>query len=204
MADDPSPFAPTPLFAFPLFRTVVGEHDRHRAGLLAAIDDARSTDVGVTRSVRGGGWHSGPAFLQRRDPDLGWVLQTVHQFAEQALASRYDGWKSTTLRLGSYWANVLPPGAWNAPHHHHPQHWSAVYYVQVPALGDADDPAGWLEFLNPSPVQSQWGAGSYALGPREGLIVLFPSSLVHLVHPAPHADADRVSLALNFDVVPRR
>lgn len=197
------PFAPIPLFAFPLYATVVGGHEAHRQPLLDEIAAHRARGAGLRRSNRGGGWHSDESFLQSRHPSLGWVLQSVTAFARQALAPSYGQWARQELKLGSYWANVLPAGAWNAPHHHHPQHWSGAYYVSVPAVGGtADDPGGMIEFLNPSPVQSQWGQGSFAYAPRDGAILLFPSSLVHLVHPHP-GPGDRVSIAFNLDVVPR-
>ncbi len=199
-----APFAPTPMFSTPMFASVIGEHEAHKDGLLSLIAASRAADPGVGRSNRGGGWHSGPEFLTLRSPHIGWVLQRVHAFAERALAPLYGDWADRELRLGSYWANVLPPGAWNAPHHHHPQHWSGVYYVSVPHVGDGGaDPAGFIEFLNPSVVQSQWGAGSFARAPREGSTLLFPASVMHLVHPHRGED-DRVSIAYNFDVVPRR
>lgn len=197
------PFAPIPLFSWPIFASVVGGHEAHRQPLLDEIAAHRARGDGLRRSNRSGAWHSDESFLASRHPSIGWVLQTVTGYARRALAPLYQDWARHELKLGSYWANVLPKGAWNAPHHHHPQHWSGAYYVSVPPTGTgADDPSGMIEFLNPSPVQSQWGQGSFAYAPRDGTVMLFPSSLVHLVHPH-SADADRVSIAFNLDAVPR-
>lgn len=196
------PFQPIPLFAFPLFSSMLGDADRHREGLTRLILDHRARHAGIRRSNRDG-WHSGPEFLDVRDEHLAWVLHNVTVFAERALARFYGNWARHQLTLGSWWANVLDPGGWNAPHHHLPQTWSGVYYVRVPDVGTApDDLRGRIEFLNPHPVQSAFGGGNFAYAPREGLNLLFPSSLVHLVHP--HAGSEpRISIAYNVTVAPK-
>ena len=196
------PFAPLQLFSFPLFATMIGGHEEHRQGLLDEIAAQRRADPGLVRSNRGG-WHSGEAFLASRNVHIGWVLDSVTTFARRALAPYYGGFKDKEVRLGHYWANVLGPGDYNAPHHHHPQHWSGVYYVAVPPSGGEGDQGGTIEFLNPSPAQSHWGSGSFATAPRDGTTLLFPSSLVHLVHPH-KAEGDRVSIAYNLNIGDRR
>jgi uncharacterized protein (TIGR02466 family) len=197
------PFAPTPLFAFPLFSSVVAGHEAHKEALAAEILELKSRSPGTQRSNRQG-WHSGPEFLNSRSEAIAFVLKSVSTFARRALAPYYHDWTRSELKLGHYWANVLGKGGWNSPHHHHPQHWSGVYYVSVGPVGTtAEDPSGMIEFLNPSPVQSHWGAGSFAYGPRDGLTLLFPSSLVHLVHPH-SGDHERISIAYNFNVIPKK
>lgn len=196
------PFEPIPMFAFPLFSTMIPGHEQNNAALLQEILDFRDRNPGVTRSNRNG-WHSGDEFLQLRTPAIGWLLQNVVRFARHALAPYYDDWARHELHLGSYWANVLGRGGFNAPHHHMPQNWSGCYYVST--TGVSTDPAhtaGWIEFVNPSPTQSQWGSGNFVYAPRPGLTLLFESSLTHYVHPH-EADEVRVSIAYNFNVVPK-
>lgn len=197
------PFVPLRLFATPLFSAMISGHESHRQGLLDCVAQARKDSPSIGRSNRGG-WHSGAEFLALRDPHIGWLLQNVLSYARKALAPMYNNFESVELKLGHYWANVLPPHAFNAPHHHHPQHWSGVYYVSVPGAPptDPDDRSGLIEFLNPDILQSQWGQGSFAYRPREGLTLLFPSSIVHLVYPHSEPE-DRVSIAYNFNVVPK-
>ena len=80
-----------------------------------------------------------------------------------------------------------------------------MYYVSVGTVGaGADDLSGHLEFLNPSPWNTSLGShgGNFAYGPRDGLLLLFPASLVHFVHPN-SSDKSRVSIAYNFSVVPK-
>ena len=197
------PFKPLELFAFPVFATMVGGHEKHNAALLDEILELERAHPGLRRSNRGG-WHSADELMASRTEAMAWLLQGVMAYARRALAPYYGGWQTSDLRLGSYWANVMGPGGFNAPHHHHPQHWSGVYYVSVPQVGGtSDDTSGMIEFLNPSPIQSHWGAGSFAYGPRPGAMLLFPSSLVHLVHPH-QAEDKRVSIAYNLNVLPKR
>jgi len=195
------PFAPLPLFAFPLFSSVIAGHEQHKGPLLDAILAHRQRHPGIRRSNRDA-WHSGSEFLQLRDEHVGWALQNVHTFARRALARFYKDWAGHDLKMGSYWANVLGKGGWNAPHHHFPQHWSGAYYVSVGQVGTDGDLSGHIEFLNPSPWQTTWGSGNFAYGPREGLVMLFPASLLHLVHPH-QSDEPRVSIAFNFNVLPK-
>ena len=198
------PFTPMPLFSFPLFSTIVGGNAQHKAPLIKEILDLKKKHPGMRRSNRNG-WHSGEEFVASRSEHVAFVLQNVTSYAKQALARYYQDWATSELRLGHYWANVLGPGGFNAPHHHHPTHWSGSYYVSVPQLGNGkDDLSGMIEFLNPTPWNTLGGtAGNFGYGPKEGLMLLFPASLVHFVHPH-SSDEPRISIAFNFNVVPKR
>ncbi len=73
----------------------------------------------------------------------------------------------------------------------------------MPDVAGGDDLAGMIEFQNPVPWQSLWGrGGNFGLLPKPGMTVLFPSPLLHFVHPHP-SEAIRVSIAYNFNVVPK-
>jgi uncharacterized protein (TIGR02466 family) len=189
---------PLQMFAVPLWSGVLEGHEAHRDGLVGEILQHRAAEPGLQRSNRGG-WHSGPAFLQSRHPSIAWLLQALVGYARRELAPRYQGWARHELKLGSYWATVLDAGGWHAPHHHLPQHWSMVFYVAAGAPGDG----GTLEFLNPEPSQTLWGNGNVAVTPKDGLVLLFPSSTVHLVHPHTGA-APRITIAANLDAIPKR
>jgi len=194
------PLQPIPLFAMPLFATRLSGHDVHNPGLIAKILAHRERHPsGEVRSNRAG-WHSGPAFQTSRDPAIAWLLGSAHRFATEALGPRYGHFQTARLHMGSYWASVLGRGAFHAPHHHLPQHWSGVYYVSVGEVGAGEgDFAGWIEFVNPNLQASSWGAGNSLHRPSEGLLLLFPSSLVHFVHPLA-SDTLRITVAFNLDV----
>jgi uncharacterized protein (TIGR02466 family) len=199
----PDPFAPTPLFAFPLFSSVIVGFEAHREPLLHEILALRRAHPGVVRSNRGA-WHSGPELLAEPSEHLAWLLQKVLKFSRHVLGRYYRDWADADLVLASCWANVLEKGGWNAPHHHFPCHWSGVYYVSLGRLGTSrEDPGGLLEFVHPTPWLGHSGlAGNHVHVPKEGLTLLFPATLNHFVHP--HADDEpRVSIAYNLQVSPR-
>ncbi len=200
------PFEPLPLFHIPFYTVRVTDHGEHNPALLKRILKMRKRNPGIIRSNRNG-WHAGPEFMQSDDPHIRWVIDTATRFARRALAPAYNNWSNTELQLGTYWANVLDKGGFNAPHHHTPQHWSGTYYVECPeptgAPKDADM-GGMLEFINPV---ASYGAGersgNFAIHPRAGMLCLFPSALVHFVHPY-HGPGVRVSIAYNFNIVGKK
>lgn len=199
----PDPFAPISLFSFPIYTSVIAGHEAHKEPLLRDILDLKRKYPGIVRSNRNA-WHSGEEFVDHKSEHVAWLLQKVTRFAQFALARQYQNWETSQLQLVSAWANVLGPGGWNAPHHHFPRHWSGVYYVSVGQCGNSrEDPGGMIEFLSPTPWLSAINhAGNFLHSPKDGLMIVFPSSIYHFVHP--HATNEmRVSIAYNFDVVPK-
>lgn len=203
------PLAPELLFSTPLFHAALDGLDGAKAGVVAEVTElmqAHPTADG--RSVRGG-WHSGALFSKGAPPHIRGVLGKAVAYAREALGPAYDGWSRQRLQLGSAWASVLGPQAYNAPHHHRPQVWSAVVWIQVPPPpDDAPTGAGCLELFHPAPADDPWGRGSALLTPREGHIALFPGHLLHAVHPhgspAGGKDALRIALAFNMGALPAR
>lgn len=199
----PDVFAPMNLFPFPIFSTQIAGHEAHKRPLMEEILALRQKYPGIVRSNRSA-WHSGDEFFQHRSEHVAWMLQKATKYAQHALARYHENWAASALSLTSCWANVLGPGGWNAPHHHFPCHWSGVYYVNVGQLGTGpEDPSGYIEFLNPTPWQALFNrSGNFLYGPKDGLILIFPASLYHFVHPN-HGDDTRISIAYNFTVVPK-
>jgi uncharacterized protein (TIGR02466 family) len=191
------------LFAFPLFSSLIHEAEKHREPLSAEILGLQSKFPGAKRSNRNA-WHSADEFLQSKNPHVGWVLNNALTFAKKTLGRYYQDWAHHEVRLGHYWANVVGKEGWNAPHHHFPTHWSGVYYISVGQVGTGgDDMGGMIEFLNPTPWQATWNrSGNFALAPKDGLMLLFPASLLHFVYPHT-GDAPRISMAYNFTVYPK-
>jgi hypothetical protein len=75
-------------------------------------------------------------------------------------------------------------------------------YVDVEASlrGRADKRAGCIEFLSPiASAASFFLPSGTVFTPRDGLALLFPGPLVHMVHPS-EGDAPRVCVSFNLDV----
>lgn len=114
-----------------------------------------------------------------------------------AMAYAADSW---VLRI---WGVVLDEGGFQAPHLH-PVGWlSGVYYLQLPAeIGNDPAKAGWLEFgVPPDRLSVASPPGFYAVEPKAGRLVLFPSYFYHRTRSFV-SKQPRISIA--FDAVPAR
>jgi len=127
-----------------------------------------------------------PEVRKLRDAFIG-VIAAVTNGQDHVLATRG-------------WANILKKGdaSADAPHNHLPNHWSAVYYPQVPRLTGHE---GHLLFFDPREVFSP--GQPTAVAPFTGMFVMFPSWLRHSVVPVRQAETERISLSLNAIIGPR-
>ena len=190
-----------PVFATPVVVRHLPDAERLSDALEKAILARRSSDAGVRRS-NAGGWHSDSGFFN-------WAGEPAHQLAREVVSlaeentidlrpsdDRHCGW---TLEG---WANVNESGSSNHPHCHGGCYWSAVYYVRIdggggelvlhdPRLPALDMYAPLLRFKHCGPEQE------LSIRPQAGLLILFPSWLVHsvLVFNGPGL---RISVAINL------
>ena len=105
--------------------------------------------------------------------------------------------------LGNMWANINPPGGYNAPHIHANSHFSGVYYIKAPKDSGklvCNDPRPGEQLIMPArvkgtPPKELWR--EVHLDPLEGRIIMFPSWLWHCVEPNKSNDI-RISVSFNF------
>lgn len=190
-----------PMFATPMMRFEMADHAVFDASLLHEADRMRADSVGVAKSNRRG-WHSEGNLFSQDAP----VIARLRQAAEEAVQTMMQRISPKldlkTLDMSLFgWINVSGAGAYNAPHTHPGAHWSGVYYVTQPGAVDGD--SGMIEFLDPRSDLPNWRMlkgkcfqPKFRLRPASGEIILFPSYLVHWVHPN-ESDEDRVSVAFN-------
>jgi uncharacterized protein (TIGR02466 family) len=187
-------------FAIPVYNGPLPGFDDVRPALVEWILSLREQDRGVSISNRGG-WHS-RTDLHRLEDDRAHELATMlRAFSERALRGSYDG-AEIQAEITECWANVCGRGAWHSPHDHFPAHWSGVLYVSARhCLAHAnDDREGRIELLNPIPLARAFGMPSgIVYEPVDGMVLLFPGAIQHLVHPNPSED-DRISVAFNLVV----
>lgn len=190
-----------PVFATPVVVRHLPDADRLNDALEKAILARRSNDPGVRRS-NAGGWHSDSGFFQWGGEPAHEVAREVASLAEDNTIDlrpsdeRHTGW---TLEG---WANVNESGASNHPHCHGGCYWSAVYYVRIdgdggelvlhdPRLPALDMYAPLLRFKHCGPEQE------LSIRPKAGLLILFPSWLVHSVLTF-NGPGLRISVAINL------
>ncbi len=180
------------------------DHGPVNAELEGLILDRMKTSSGMTRS-NVGGWHSDEELITWPAPAVGqlknWIVAAVRNL------HRAVGVKTSPSKLQlTAWANVNRSGDANSTHEHGNHSWSGVYYVATGAAGSRAT-TGFLEFLDPRHGAGRLNVGLTALGasslvePEPGLMVVFPSWLLHAVRP--HAEAGlRISVAFNVAEVP--
>ena len=114
-----------------------------------------------------------------------------------------EEWLDSEPVLGNMWANINPPGGYNAPHIHPNSLFSGVYYIK------SSNNSGNLVFNDPRPGE-QLNMPRMKKGkppkhlwrechiePVEGRIIIFPFHLWHSVEPNLSNDI-RISVSFNF------
>jgi len=196
---------PDLLFTTPLWVRPLADLESVRREAVTAIQGVMKEHPSAGRSVRGG-WHSGRLFGRGAPAPVRRVLAACMAEARACLAPAYGQWERHTLQLGSAWASVLGPDDYNSPHHHAPQPWSAVVWLQVPRMGNGAS-RGQLELFHPSPSDDPWGRGSVLVAPKVDHMALFPGRLLHMVHPTATKtdgpDGLRIAVAFNANVRPK-
>lgn len=188
------------LFPLPLMQFEVASSAALNRELLKEIARRRAGEEGVAKSNRHG-WHSAPDLFERKETAhsklarmlLRMMAETTRQFAPKTDFANLE-------LVPDGWINVNPKGAYNSPHDHPGCFWSGVYYVQLPK--DAGE-ASAIEFLSPHEVLPHNGiitaaitADKRRVRPSAGTVLIFPSQLMHWVHPN-ESDEDRVTIAFN-------
>lgn len=195
------------IFPIPLYRYRVEEPGVNER-LAKEIAQRRKSEQGLENRNRLG-WQSVHDFFQRKEEGH---VQLARLFAEtmkktiQDLDQQADFSKFNVLMNG--WLNVNPPGGYNSPHQHSEAHLSGVYYVDVPK--SKSDSGGAIEFLSPHPVRllstlikSQMFSDRIRVQPKAGDLIIFPSQLLHWVHPNDSGNP-RVTVAFNAMIQPKR
>jgi len=196
------------LFSTPLFTQMVpqaAELNAYLRELFLARERAEAQGNRTYSNV--GGWHSPIDLQESWDPDLRLILERGRDLATEASNRLLDD----AHRLQPYhytlsaWANISRAGNYNVPHVHMAT-WAAVYYICVPP-GCSHGQAGGLELLDPRPATAllnmpgPFFATRRLIEPREGLLVLFPASIMHFVHPF-QGPGERISIACDLTFEP--
>jgi uncharacterized protein (TIGR02466 family) len=188
------------MFGTPVIVDELDDAQAINAELLKLIEERRDVDEGIVRS-NAGGWHSKQDFAVWSGEAGRKLMLHVLLMARDhtVIAGEAGGAIDWTAEA---WANVSGAGALNKPHVHGGAFWSAVYYVRAPASD-----SGQLVLHDPrmpalrmyAPMLRFKGAGPEQVAritPKEGMVVMFPSWLLHGVDPW-QGEGERVSIAFN-------
>lgn len=108
-----------------------------------------------------------------------------------------------SFKIHRPWINVSGPNSYNVAHCHGENHFSFVFYIQVP------EKSGNLVFDSPvlhhktNMIKFQsypfWNSDCFIIYPKVGDLIVFPSYMSHLVEPN-KSKKIRISLASNLDI----
>jgi len=201
------------LFATPVAAIMLPGAEERNAALSQAILRRRETHPGIDAS-NNGGWHSTRDFADWSGPHGRDLLARAESAVTQLTRDR-AGKPVRPKWIVEAWANVNQPNSSNACHYHPGSFWSASYYVDDGGCLDRPEFGGEFEMMDPrgpapmmhAPMLKFAGedgtsAGSaHTIRPRPGLLLVFPSFLLHSVRPY-RGDSLRISVAINFGVDP--
>ena len=135
-----------------------------------------------------GGWQQ--SLPQDRHPVFNDLVKSIH-IASKTFKIK-PGPKKIDLQM---WANINGKGNWNSLHDHVGAEISGIYYIKVPKnSGDVvfRDPRA-ITISEQSGEQPKWMVSQ----PNEGVMMLFPGYLEHMVKPN-QSDESRISIAFNL------
>jgi len=192
-----------PVFYTPLVNYLWTDSEALHQQLIQHIQALEKKTRGVVKS-NVGGWHSDLAFMQNSSACIQTLrkrlLQFVKAYTKQICGEPFLKQAKPVLEG---WANILRHGQYNSTHNHPNCYWSGIYYL-TDNEAIAEHPfSGKLELLDPRPGASityqdnDLLYGRFLLSPRAGQMIIFPSWLMHSVHPY-FGEQERISIAFNI------
>lgn len=151
-----------------------------------------------------GGYHSSVDLLEWDFPCIKTLLNMFIEMTSQ-MANHYGLQSGLTLDLKfSAWANIMRNGNYHVMHNHPNNFWSGCYYVSTGQPDHTVPLNSFFEITDPRPGATMISSTSmattqYYFQPEDGMILMFPSFLEHLVHPY-IGDGERISIAFNVSL----
>jgi len=205
---------PTMLF----FRTWE-DHQRHRDAIVARLRELqagqrRPIDSGVAPAMKSAAGLSEGGFDLLRDPQPS--LGELRRFIESSVATAAcvangseAAAKEIAVTIVDSWYHITNDGGFHDAHHHHGCSWCGIYYLQAGESGRTPGggaPNGASRFYSPLLTGGQYRdygnrylAGSLDFPLEDGLLLIFPSYLLHSGLPY-RGSHDRIVIAFNSRV----
>ena len=192
---------------FKLFPTLVScyileNYEKLNNELEKYIYELRKNDPeGISRSNQGG-WHS--KNFKFEDSIVSKYAKLIEKNIHDVITSGYD-WKyiPNKVHITEMWSIVNKKNDINHKHNHQRNHLSAAYYVRAPKN------CGEIQFYEPAEIKNMWSppinkanefnADKMAIKPQEGLLVIFPAYLNHMVK-ANQSNKDRIVISFNIKI----
>jgi uncharacterized protein (TIGR02466 family) len=126
----------------------------------------------------------------------GWMEDCVAEYFKATTNPKHD----VTLRLTQSWVNYSEPGQYHHKHAHPNSFVSGVFYIQT----NPNDKIffyrdGYSQIKFPPAEWNNWNSESWWFEALTGRLILFPSSLTHMV---PTVEGEDVRVSLSFNTFP--
>jgi len=197
------------LFSTPLYQFPADLPQQVNDKLKKALLEMEKSDKPIVARSNAGGWRS--KFLEDKEDICFQILSKYidmcfKKVLELTTSSEHKcQWKKNS------WAIINRKNDYNLPHSHPNCDWSCVYYVDS---GDQKDKSvdGKIMFIDPRgslvensrTVSNQdalygemFGSSHMALSPSTGLLIFFPSWLIHSVSPS-KGSKPRIIISTNY------
>jgi uncharacterized protein (TIGR02466 family) len=121
------------------------------------------------------------------------IEDSVSEYFKRTVNPKHD----VNLRITQSWLNYSEPGQYHHKHAHPNSYISGVFYVQT----NPNDKIyfyrdGWQQIKFPPESWNDYNSETWWFDARQASLILFPSSLVHMV-PTVEGDVTRISLSFN-------
>lgn len=126
----------------------------------------------------------------------GWMEDCVAEYFKATTNPKHD----VTLRLTQSWVNYSEPGQYHHKHAHPNSFVSGVFYIQT----NPNDKIffyrdGYSQIKFPPAEWNSWNSESWWFEAITGRLIIFPSSLTHMV---PTVEGEDVRVSLSFNTFP--
>jgi uncharacterized protein (TIGR02466 family) len=124
------------------------------------------------------------------------IEDSVSEYFKKTLNPKHN----VNLRLTQSWCNFSYPGQFHHRHAHPNSFISGVFYIKTnPTDKIMFFRSGWNQIKLPPNEWNQYNSESWWFEATEGKLILFPSSLEHMV---PNVEGDDIRISLSFNTFP--
>lgn len=125
-----------------------------------------------------------------------WMEDCVDQYFKATINPKHN----VSLRVTQSWVNYSEQGQYHHKHAHPNSYVSGVFYIQT---SDKDRiyfyKDSWQQIKFPPQDWNEYNSESWWFEATQGRLILFPSSLTHMV---PTVESDDVRVSLSFNTFP--
>ena len=189
-------------FATPIWTGMVDGFEKLNSGLIEHINDIKKESPQGTQKSNNLGWHSPD--LDLKDTTVKNFFSKISPMIKEVSDDMCWDLKNFQVKVTSCWSIINQKFASNAGHIHANSLISSAYYIDVgkncgKIIFDDPRPGATIK-KGPYSAVGSWNQGNVIVEPQTGLLVMFPSYLVHHVQPN-MSEKERIILSFNLDVV---